>query len=359
MRAVVYHGPSDMRLEDVSEPEAGPGELKVQVATVGICGTDASEFVHGPQFFPLDSPHPHSGHHGPTIPGHEFSGWVTAVGDGVTGFAEGDLVATGAGVSCGVCPSCLAGNTNLCRSYWTVGLHGHGGLAESVVIPASCALGLAQSGLSPDLAALAQPMAIAVHATRRGRVDADDRVTVIGAGWIGSFVIAAAATTGAAVTAIDLDSERLATAYRLGATRGLDFSDLGRDPTLDQDRPTVVFECTGRPEALIRALDQVADRGRVVVVGHQPDRVEADFRQVALDELEIIGTQAHVFSTDFPAALDLIAADPAAWAGVAPTVYPLDQVVEVGLIPMAKGKAPQIKVLFDPSIELPRPFQIE
>ncbi len=358
MRAVVYHGPSDMRLEEVPEPDPGQGELRIQVATVGICGTDVSEFVHGPHFFPLDSPHPYSGHRGPTIPGHEFSGWVTAIGDGVTGFTEGDLVATGAGVSCGVCPSCLAGNTNLCRTYWTVGLHGHGGLAESVVIPASCTLGLSKSRLSPDLAALAQPMAIGVHATRRGRVGADDRVTVIGAGGIGCFVIFAVAATGAAVTAIELNPERVATAARLGAALGLDDFELGRDAMSEQDRPTVVFECTGRPEALVRALDLVADRGRVVVVGHQPDPVEADFRQIALDELEVIGTQAHAFATDFPDALDLLVTDPAAWAAVAPTVYPLDQVVEVGLIPMAKGQSPQIKVLFDPSIDLPRPFQI-
>ena len=82
-------------------------------------------------------------------------------------------------------------------------------------------------------------------------------------------------------------------------------------------------------------------------------------QEVALDELEIIGTQAHVLAQDFPAAVDLIAADPGAWVEVAPTVYPLDQVVEVGLIPMAKGESPQIKVLFDPSVDAARPLRIE
>jgi threonine dehydrogenase-like Zn-dependent dehydrogenase len=96
-----------------------------------------------------------------------------------------------------------------------------------------------------------------------------------------------------------------------------------------------------------------------VVVGHQPEPVAVDYREVALDELEIIGTQAHVLAQDFPAAVDLIAADPGAWAEVAPNVYPLDQVVEVGLIPMAKGESPQIKVLFDPAADAPRPLRVE
>ena len=359
MRAIRYHGPGDVRLEELPVPEPGTGEIQVRVATVGICGTDVSEFVHGPRFFPVDAAHPHSGHSGPTIPGHEFSGWVTGVGEGVIGFTEGDLVGVGAGVACGVCPSCVGGQTNLCHSYWTVGLHSNGGLAETAVIPASCSFILSGSAITPDLAALTQPMSIGIHATRRGRVENGDLVTVLGAGGIGSFIVHAAAASGATVTAVDLDPERLAIASRLGATSTSDISSSEPEEDLSGEKPTVVFECTGRPDSLLRALRLVADGGRVVVVGHQPEPVAVDFREVALDELEIIGTQAHVFAGDFPAAADLIAADPGAWAAIAPTVYPLDQVVEVGLIPMAKGEAPQIKVLFDPSADAPRPLRTE
>ena len=359
MRAVRYHGAGDVRVEDAPVAKPGQGEILVRVATVGICGTDVGEFVHGPRFFPTEAPHPHSGHSGPTIPGHEFSGWVIGVGDGVTGFAEGDLVGIGAGVACGACPACQDGQTNLCHSYWTVGLHSNGGLAEAAVIPASSSYNLSGSTITPDLAALAQPMSIAIHATRRGRVDDRDRVVVLGVGGIGSFVVHAAAASGASVTAVDLDPHRLAVASRLGAASTGDVSVPGPEENLNGDKPTVVFECTGRPESLLRALRLVADGGRVVVVGHQPEPVAVDFREVALDELEIIGTQAHVLARDFPAAVDLISADPGAWAEVAPNVYPLDQVVEVGLIPMAKGESPQIKVLFDPAVDGPRPLRIE
>jgi (R,R)-butanediol dehydrogenase / meso-butanediol dehydrogenase / diacetyl reductase len=310
-----------------------------------------------PHFFPIYAPHPHSGHSGPTIPGHEFSGWVTGVGDGVTGFSEGDLVAVGAGVSCGTCPQCQAGNTNLCATYWTVGLHAHGGLAEMAVLPASSAFSLAGEAISSDLAALAQPMSIGVHATRRGRVGASDRVVVLGAGGIGSFIVKAAHSLGAEVTAVDLDPGRLATAARLGASSTLDASEDGLERLVDGGSPDVIFECTGKPGSLIGGMSLVADHGRLVVVGHQPEPVAVDFRQIALDELELIGTQAHVLASDLPIAVDLIVGDPDAWTEIAPTVLPLDQVVESGIIPMARGESRQIKMLFDPAVGSPRPLQ--
>ncbi len=356
MRAIVYHGPGDVRLEERPEPEPGPGQIRVRVATAGICGTDVGEFVHQPHFFPIESPHPHSGHLGPTVPGHEFSGWVVATGPEVSGFEQGDLVAVGAGVSCGACAPCLAGNTNLCISYWTVGLHGDGGLADLAVVPVSSALNLAGSSITPDLAALAQPMSIAVHAVRRGRVTEGERVVVLGVGGIGTFIVRAAASAGAAVTAVDIDSRRLEVAGRMGASTTLDVSAGGIDEIDGEKPPDVVFECTGRPESLIRAVSLVADHGRLVVVGHQPEPVAVDFRQIALDELELIGTQAHVFATDLPIAVDLLAADPGVWAIVAPNVYPLDHVVETGLIPLARGDAGQIKLLFDPALHSPRPL---
>ncbi|MGH8913215.1 MAG: zinc-dependent alcohol dehydrogenase [Acidimicrobiia bacterium] len=358
MRAVVYHGPGDVRLEDVPAPRPGPGRLLLQVATAGICGTDAGEYVHDPLFFPIHARHPHSGHRGPTIPGHELSGWVTETGPGVTGFEVGDLVAVGSGVSCGNCPPCRRGDTNMCQTYWTVGLHANGGLADQVSVPASCTLNLSGSSLTPDLAALTQPMAIAVHATRRGRVGDGDTAIVLGAGGIGSFITYAAARSGATVTAIDIDPAKLIVASRLGASRTLDASSPGFEESLAEvEAPTVAFECTARPESLARALSLTAENGRLVVVGHQPQPVTVDFQLVSMGEREVIGTMAHAFALDFAPAAGLIASDPEAWAAISPTVYPLDQVVESGLQPMSLGHSPQVKVLFDPSLVAPRPLR--
>jgi (R,R)-butanediol dehydrogenase/meso-butanediol dehydrogenase/diacetyl reductase len=361
VRAAVYYGPGDIRFEDMPDPVAGDGELLIDVATVGICGSDVGEYVHEPHFFPLKERHPFSGHIGPTVPGHEFSGVVAVVGPGVEGFAVGDLVASGAGVSCGRCPACQRGATNMCQTYWTIGLHAHGGMAELVAVPASCCMNLSTVSMSADLAALAQPMSIAVHASRRGRVSPTDVVAVLGAGGIGSFITYVAAAAGATVTAVDLDQNRLSVATALGATRTVDASDpTGLSARLQADAgpPTLVFECTANPDSLKLAVRTVADNGRVVIVGHQPQPFTFDFRRVSFGEKELIGTMAHAFASDFGTAIELINRKPEAWIRVAPTVHPLESLLTAGLIPMVDGTRSQIKTLFDPSLTEPRHIRI-
>lgn len=122
--------------------------------------------------------HPHFGHRGPIIPGHEFTGIVRQVGAGVDGFNEGDLVASGAGISCGECVRCRRMRTNLCERYSTVGLSRDGALAEYVTVPAATCLQVAPYGLTPDAAALAQPMSIAVHARGLNRSWAQTRCSL-------------------------------------------------------------------------------------------------------------------------------------------------------------------------------------
>src|SRR5260221_614747 len=138
MIAAVYHAPGDVRVEDMPQPRDPVGaDVILEVTRAAICGTDASEFTHTPKFFPIDSPHPFSGHFGPTIMGHEFTGRVVARGSEGGGLSIGDRVVCGAGVSCGTCEWCLRGRTNLCARYYTLGLHSHGGLAQYVSTPAS------------------------------------------------------------------------------------------------------------------------------------------------------------------------------------------------------------------------------
>ncbi len=357
MIAAVYHGVGDVRVEHVDEPEPAPGQLLIRVATAGICGTDGQEFARGPMFVPIDRRHPHSSHVGPTILGHEFSGWVVAAGSGVDRFAVGDLVACGAGVWCGRCSACARGATNLCDRYWTVGLHADGGLAEMVAVPALCCLDIGGLGLTPDLAALCQPMAIAAHAVRRGRVGAGDVALVLGVGGIGSFIVSVASAAGAEVVAVDLEPARLEAARRLGAAE----TRLAAD-TLDGDldalpTPNVVFECTARPESLRRAVERVSQGGRVVVVGHQAAPVAVDFKAISMGEREVVGTMAHAFDPDFLTAADLLRKDPESWRSVAPRVFPLASVVETGLVPLAEGSSPQIRMLFDPNADTTRPLR--
>ncbi|MGI9604999.1 MAG: alcohol dehydrogenase catalytic domain-containing protein [Acidimicrobiales bacterium] len=360
MKAAVYHGTRDIRLEDVPVPAPADDEILVAIAAAGICGTDVSEFAHGPSLFPIDRRHAVTGHEGPMVPGHEFAGVVAAVGSAVAGFAEGDLITSGAGVSCGHCLRCDEGRTNLCTTYSTVGLERDGGLAEFTTVPAAACANLAGRALSSDVAALAQPMSIAVHAMRRGRLREDESAVVLGAGGIGSFVVHAATSVGADVTAVDLDADRLRRAQALGAGRAvLTDRDSPVREQLDSlsPRPSVVYECTGTPSALEAAVDLVQPGGRVVVVGLQKTPIAVDLLSVALQEKELIGTLAHAFGADFNDAVDLLENETTMWAEVAPEVIPLEDLVEKGLEPMATGQPTPIKTLLDPRIGATRPFR--
>jgi (R,R)-butanediol dehydrogenase/meso-butanediol dehydrogenase/diacetyl reductase len=312
-------------------------------------------------FFPVRAPHPVTGKFGPTVVGHEFSGRVIAVAPDVLGFAVGDLIACGSGVSCGRCEPCLAGRTNMCRSYWTVGLHDDGALADLVAVPAGCCFNLAGRQLSADAAALVQPMSIAVHATRRGRLAEDDVVVVVGTGGIGSFITYAASRRGASVLAVDLDPDRLEVAQALGATgtlvaeRGGDLAELIRRV---MEPPTVVFECTATEPGLDTAVRVVADNGRVVVVGHQPLPVTLDMKLVSFGEKEVIGTMAHVFAVDLPAAVELLESGGDELARVAPIVHPLEDLLGAGIVPMAERRQRQIKTLFAPGLDIARPLDL-
>ena len=356
MKAAVFHGRGDIRLEEVPPPVPGTGELLVRVTGVGVCGTDAAEYAAGPQIFPIHRSDPVTGHRGPMVPGHEFAGVVAGAGRGVAGFGEGDPIACGAGISCGACGACAAGRSNLCERYWTVGLQRNGALAEFTAVPAAACVNLAERALASDVAAMAQPMAIAVHAVGRGRLGAGEHAVVVGTGGIGAFVVYAAARCGAAVTGVDLDPERLRVARTLGAEAtlaaqpGTPLEDL-----LAGASPAVVFECTGVAAMVQEAADLVRPGGRVVIVGLQEAPVAVDLRSLALREKELIGTLAHAFGADFGRAVELLESGGDVWRLLAPSVLPLEDLVDGGLEPMVAGGPTPIKTLFDPWIHSPRP----
>lgn len=351
MRAAVFHGRGDIRVEEVADPIPGPDDVLLKVAAVGICGTDGHEFAHGPFLFPIDIEHPVSGHRGPMIPGHEIAGWVVEAGDSVQGLQPGDLVVTGAGISCGSCHWCTRGRTNLCIQYSTVGLQRHGGLAQYVAVPARTCLDAGSYGLDADTAALAQPMSIAVHAMRRGRVEAGDVAIVIGAGGIGAFLTFALAQSEVDVVVTDLSAERLDVAVRLGARHTLlPSAAVTLAGLLEAESliPSVIYEVSGSPAGIDLAL-RAAPRGcRVVLVGLHGHELSVNPRDLSLREIELIGTNAHVLADDLPSALGLLAARTEPWTDIAPVALSLGDLVELGLKPLASGTSTQIKTLVDP-----------
>jgi (R,R)-butanediol dehydrogenase/meso-butanediol dehydrogenase/diacetyl reductase len=350
VRAAVYHGRRDIRVEEAADPVPGRGEVLLEVSVTGICGTDATEFAHGPRMFPIETRHTASGHLGPMIPGHELAGRVVELGPAVSGLAVGDEVASGAGVWCGVCARCRSGRLNLCTRYWTIGLQRDGGLAQRCAVPAITCVRAADVGLAGDVLGLAQPMAIAVHSMRRGRAAAGETALVIGVGGIGAFLVHALASTGVEVVVSDLDPERRAIALDLGAAVAVDpreqaLPDLVRERGLDV---AVAYEVTGTVAGLAAATACLPSGGRLVVIGLHEQPREVDLRHVTLAEQEVIGTNAHACDVDLPEALRLLAARERGWRDIAPVAISLDRLVDDGLLPLVEGRSRRIKALVDP-----------
>ena len=220
MRAAVFHGSHDVRVENVADPiSPAPGEVVLKVLRAAICGTDAAEWDHGPV---LCRPG--------VVLGHEFVGRVVELGNDVTGLRVGDRVVSGAGISCGRCPWCLRSRTNLCAEYRTLGLQVDGGLAEYVTSPAAICY-LVPDVCDDDAAAMTQPLAVALHALSRVALGRDESVAVIGVGGVGSFIVAGASrrAVDGRVVAIDIDAEKLTTASELGADEAVE-----QEPDVEQ-----------------------------------------------------------------------------------------------------------------------------
>lgn len=353
MPAAVYYGTRDLRIEERAVPVPAAGELLLRVGSVGVCGTDSGEWDHGPVQIPLATRHPASGHLGPMAIGHEFSGTVVAVGEGVDPAWMGQRVASCGAAPCGECAACLRGESNLCRRYAGVGLHREGALAGYVATPVASSVSIEGLGISLDEAALCQPMGIAVHNVRRAGDVAGQLVIVLGAGGIGAFLVFALKAAGATVIAADLSAERLGIAGEMGAdelvrTHG-DAGDaelLGAAVGARELR--VVFEVSGTAGGLATSLAVAPAGARIVAVGIQRRPAEIDLGRMTIAEKSIIGTNALVREVDFPAAVELIASRPGGWSRIAPEVLPLAELVEGALRPMSEGRPPAIKTLIDP-----------
>ncbi|WP_280243907.1 zinc-dependent alcohol dehydrogenase [Nocardia abscessus] len=349
MQAALYYGAGDIRVEQVDIPQPGEGEALVRVLRSGICGTDASEWRAGPKTFPVHRRHPHSGHLGPLIPGHEFIGEIVEA-DPVHDLPVGTLVASGAGVWCGTCRRCREGRTNQCARYKTLGLNVHGGMAEYVAVPTKTLHPL-PSGLSLDHAGLAQPLAVGIHAARRAGTRTGDHVVIIGAGAIGSFVLAGLRHVGDShITVIDFPGNRLERATRIGADHTLTPSPSLADDlqaTLGGARPDVVIEASGAPGQLALALDLVVDGGRVLAVGIPKQKPVLDLHSMIFREVTLDTSLAHICDSDLPAALQILAHSRIGYEfATAPAGLNL---LAASLEQLAGGQV-EAKVLIDPSI---------
>ncbi|MFE6365912.1 zinc-binding dehydrogenase [Streptomyces sp. NPDC057806] len=342
MRAAVFHGRRDIRVQEWPAPPApGPGEIQLAVVRAGICGTDVEEYASGPHLIPLAKPHFASGHQGPLVIGHEMVGEVVATGPGVDGFAPGDLVVPGSGVSCGTCRWCAQGRTNVCGQYYTLGLHVDGGLAERVNVPA----GISRSvrGLAPDVAIMAQPLAVALRSVRGIQPEPDRTVVVIGLGGIGSLAVAACSARGVSTVGVDVSAARLETGRRAGA--GLLINASREDAATAIRAATggvgadVVIEASGATAGLATAMNAVCRGGLIRLVGLHRDPSPLDLTRLVLEEITLDTSKVHVCDQDLPEALALLEAHPEIATTALDEVISLDRLVPDGLERIERGDA--------------------
>lgn len=340
MTAAVYHGAGDIRIERVPRPEPRHDQVLVRVLRSGLCGTDVTEWVSGPVMVPLRTEHPHSHHQGPMVPGHEITGEVVqAPQDSI--HRVGTIVVSGAQVVCGSCARCREGRVNICTRLYTLGLNAPGGHAEYVVGPENAFVTVPQ-GMSPDVAGLAQPLAVGLHAARRSGVRPGDRVLVSGAGAIGGFVVASLRhlAPGISLTVVDVDQGRLARARRLGADAAM-LADEEELPVFD-----VAIEASGAGPALASCVRRTRTGGRVVAVGMPAGSTSLPLHDMVLREVTLDTSVALVTHEDVPAALEILGCTGLSDL-VLDSVRPLSDIAAT-LDELAQGRVPG-KVLLDPT----------
>jgi (R,R)-butanediol dehydrogenase/meso-butanediol dehydrogenase/diacetyl reductase len=282
-----------MRLDDVPVPElTRPDDVVIAVEACGICGTDVHEFTRGPQMI-RKTPHPLTGARPPITLGHEFSGRVVSVGPAVDDLAPGRLVTVDPCLRCRTCPSCLRGDYHICTRGGSIGLAGDGGFADQVVVPRVNVLPV-PDGVPALWAAVAEPLAVGLHAARRARIGAGDAVLITGGGPIGIAALLGAISLGAATIYVSEPSPaRAQRARELGATEAFDprTTDVRREVFLRSGRsgPDAAIEATGRPEAFELALTSVRRGGSVSVVGIGDGQLTVKLSQLVLYEREIAG----------------------------------------------------------------------
>jgi L-iditol 2-dehydrogenase len=295
MLAAVYHGPNDLRVEQVDLPKIGAGEMLVKVVSASICGTDLRIFHGNHRMYPEGTVR---------IPGHEVVGTIVEMGANVEGYQVGQRVFCAPNTGCGHCLQCISGTNNLCSQYDAIGVTSDGGFAEYVRIPANS---VRQGNIipinftvDPAVAALMEPFACVLRGQNALHIQPGEIVLIIGAGPIGVMHVKLAKARGAGkVIVSEPIKDRAEQAKRMGADKVI-------NPATEDLKKALLEESQGRGANVIivaapvhvaqeAALDLAAISGRINYFGGLPkDRptINFDSNMVHYKELVITGTTA-------------------------------------------------------------------
>ncbi|WP_100403627.1 2,3-butanediol dehydrogenase [Bacillus sp. FJAT-42315] len=348
MKSARWYKAKDIRVENVEEPQITTGKVKIKVEWAGICGSDLHEYAAGPIFIPVDAPHPISKDIAPIIMGHEFSGTVVEVGDGVTKVNVGDPVVVEPILSCGECGPCKKGKYNLCDGLGFHGLSGGGGgFAEYTMVDEHMVHKMPE-GLSFEQGALVEPAAVALHSVRLSKLKAGDTAVVFGTGPIGLLVIEALKAAGASeIYAVELSPERIAKAEELGAivVNPAEVDAVAKLKELSDGGVDVAFEVTGVPVVLQQAIDCTNFEGETIIVSIWESGAEIQPNNIVLKEKTVKGIIA--YRDIFPAVMELMKQGYFQAEQLVTKRIQLDDIVTEGFDALMKEKN-QVKILVKP-----------
>jgi threonine dehydrogenase-like Zn-dependent dehydrogenase len=316
MPAAVYRRPGVVEVEDRPVPRPGPGEVLVEVDHCGICGSDIHLLFEG-----------WAGKPG-LVAGHEYTGSIAALGTGVEGWAAGDPVVGGPSPRCGSCRRCLEGKPSQCEHQGSIVDSSDGAFARYVLVRAA-SLVRQPPGLTARQAALAEPLAVALHGITRSGAAPGDTVMVIGAGPIGALSIAALVARGIGpVLAVEPGERRRQLARDLGAVEVLAPDELETFPAWEPERMAsravhVVLECSGHKSAMEAGFQQLRRGGTLALVGAGVEQPTFDPNRFILNELSVVGSFVYD-QGGFDRALALLADD----------AFPTDLLIEADDVPL-------------------------
>jgi (R,R)-butanediol dehydrogenase/meso-butanediol dehydrogenase/diacetyl reductase len=353
MRAAVWHGKRDVRVETVPVPSfPQPGWVKIKVAWCGICGSDLHEYLAGPIFIPVGAPHPLTGKQGSLILGHEFTGTVVEAGQGVANVRVGDMVAPDACQHCGQCVTCRAGRYNVCEKLAFTGLHNDGAFAPYVNVPAELCYILPKD-VSPEAGAVIEPLATGFKAVREAGTILGDTVVIIGAGTIGLGTLMAAKAAGAGkVIVLEMSAARTAKAWECGADVVLNPREC--DPVAEVRALTggsgadVSFECVGNALTGPLAVELIRNAGKAIIVGIFEEPSSFNFFSLSGTDKTVVGTLAYTIR-DFQGVAALLASGRIKAEPLITGRIGLEDIVEKGFMELINNKDANIKILVNPA----------
>ncbi|KAI0532856.1 GroES-like protein [Xylaria digitata] len=355
MKAARYYGKEDIRIEQVSEPTVGPGQIKIAPAFVGICGTDLHEYLGGPHFCPT-SQHPVTGEAIPITLGHEFSGVIKEIGPGVTGFEIGQACAVQPTLFCGHCAACEGDAENVCHNGGFVGLSGSGGgLSEAVCVNATHVFPLPE-GLELETGALVEPLSVAWHAVSAApEIGPDSIVLIIGGGPIGLALILCLKAKGVKTIIVsEIAASRQNFARQFGATQVV--NPVNDDVTKVVQTLTngsgadVTFDCAGVPASIKSACTAVKAKGTVVNVAIWEKEIPFNPNWVTAKEStykSVLGYR----KSDFEAVIENLRTSAIKPSGMITAKIKFENVVKDGIKRLISDKDNHVKILVDINAE--------